>query len=108
MGWYELWGYVDSGASFSIFGKADAERLGINFGKRPGSFVTVGDGSQIPVYVRRLPVRIGAIEFKAAIGFSPRLGVGFNLIGRKDIFERFDVTFRESRRRMIFRLVARS
>ncbi len=64
--------------------------------------MTVGDGGQIPVYLQRLLVKIGPVGFKASIGFSPRLGVGFNLIGRKDIFERFDVTFRESKREIHF------
>lgn len=103
LGWREVWGYVDSGASFSIFGAADARRLGIDLTKVPETYATVGDGSQIAVYPRRLSVKIGPVQLTATIAFSPRLGVGFNLIGRKDIFERFDVTFRESKRLILFR-----
>jgi hypothetical protein len=33
--------------------------------------------------------------FDAAIGFSKQLGIGFNIIGRKDVFERFIVCFDE-------------
>ena len=64
--------------------------------------VTVGDGSLIPVYFHILPVKISHVLFKATIGFSPRLGVGFNLLGRKNVFKRFDVTFSDSRRTVIF------
>ena len=78
----------------------DAESLGVDVRKTPESLVTVGDGSQIPVYFKRLPIKIGPVEFKATLGFSPRLGVGFNLIGRKDIFDRFDVTFSDRRRKL--------
>jgi len=29
------------------------------------------------------------------IGFSKQLGIGFNIIGRKDVFERFRICFDE-------------
>jgi len=35
------------------------------------------------------------MEFQAEIGFSRQLGIGFNVIGRKDIFERFVICFDE-------------
>ena len=65
--------------------------------------VVVGDGSLIPVYVHRLPLRIGSVELVAHVAVSPRLGVGFDLLGRQDIFRRFDVTFSDSRRRVTFK-----
>lgn len=65
----------------------------------------VGDGSMIPVYIHRIAVLIGPFEFPAHIGFSNRLGVGFNLLGRQDVFTRFDVTFSDSRRRIHFKPV---
>jgi hypothetical protein len=68
-------------------------------------YSVVGDGSLIPVYVHRLPVRIGPVALTATIGFSARLGVGFNLLGRQDIFTRFDVTFSDSRQRLSFKPV---
>lgn len=51
--------------------------------------------SYIIVYTHRLEIQIGDEEFNAMIGFSRRLGIGFNIIGRKDIFERFKVCFDE-------------
>lgn len=101
-GWKEIMVYVDSGASFSIFSINEANRLGIDYTKGQKLTVTVGDGSLIPVYLHRLSVKISNILFPATIGFSPRLGIGFNLLGRKDIFKRFDVTFSDSRRSIIF------
>ena len=91
-----------SGASFSIFSINEANRLGIDYTKGQKLTVTVGDGSLIPVYLHRLSVKISNILFPATIGFSPRLGIGFNLLGREDIFKRFDVTFSDSRRSIIF------
>lgn len=101
-GWKHTEAYVDSGASVSIFTVIEAKRIGIRYETGAERFMTVGDGSLIPVYIHRLPVRIGAIELTAAIGFSPRLGVGFNLLGRQDLFTHFDVTFSDTRQRVIF------
>lgn len=94
--------YVDSGASISIFSIQEAIRLGINYQKGKEIFITVGDGSSIPVYLHNFPVRIGEVSFRATIGFSPRLGVGFNLIGRKDFFSHFDITFSDTSKAITF------
>ena len=102
-GWVPIWTYVDSGASFSILATPSAERLGLRMNRGSVTNVVVGDGSLIPVYVHRLPLRIGSVEFVAHVGFSPRLGVGFDLLERQDIFRRFDVTFSDSRRRVTFK-----
>ncbi|MBU7011157.1 MAG: hypothetical protein HXS46_10735 [Theionarchaea archaeon] len=49
----------------------------------------------IAVYFHKISVKFSEIEFKAEIGFSKHLGIGFNIIGRKDIFERFIICFDE-------------
>ena len=38
---------------------------------------------------------VGDEKFEAGIGFSKQLDIGFNIIGREDIFERFKVCFDE-------------
>lgn len=95
-GWKEIWVYVDSGAAFSIFAASEAERLGLELTKGSLVYAVVGDGGYIPVYMHKLRVVIGDIEFTATIGFSEKLGVGFNLLGRKDIFDKFKISFVES------------
>ena len=50
----------------------------------------VGDGSFIPIYLYRVAVRMGEDEFVMRVGFSAKLGVGFNLLGM-DIFGRYRV-----------------
>ena len=94
--------YVDSGAFFSVFSAEDAPIAGINFQLGKKSHIMVGDGSLIPVYFHILPIKIGPISFQANIGFSPKLGIGFNLIGRKDIFTRFIVIFNDTKRKITF------
>ena len=102
--WIQTEAYVDSGAFLSILSVNEAAGLGLDYRKGKETLVTVGDGSLIPVYVHRLPIHIGSVELTARIGFSPRLGIGFNLLGRQDIFTRFDVTFSDSRQRVLFSL----
>ena len=101
-GWRYTTAYVDSGASYSIFKVQEAERLGLNIRSGKKSFVVVGDGSCIPIYFFTLPVRIANIELTATISFSEKLGVGFNLLGRKDIFSVFDVTFSDTKESITF------
>ena len=100
--WFGLEAYVDSGAFISIFAFKDAFRIGINPEKGRKIFVIVGDGGSIPVFLHKLNVKIGNIPFQATIGFSERLGVGFNLLGRKDFFAHFDITFSDRKKTIIF------
>ncbi len=96
-GWYDVWAFVDSGATYSIFEAAEAERLGIKMNSGRRLMIVVGDGSFIPVYLHKLTVQIGEVEFMTEIGFSSHLGIGFNLMGRKDIFNNFTVCFNDNK-----------
>ena len=100
--WFGLEAYVDSGAFISIFSFQNAFQIGINPEKGRKIFVTVSDGGSIPVYLHKLDVKIGNTPFKATIGFSERLGVGFNLLCRKDFFAHFDITFSDRKKTIIF------
>ena len=98
--WLEA--YVDSGASLSIFSHRD--ELGIDLEKGDLVYVTVGDGGSIPVYVHDMEIGIGEERVNAGIGFSKRLGIGFNIIGRRDIFDIFDVCFSDKKKEVRFLL----
>lgn len=91
----EFYAFVDSGASFSIFHTDIAEILDIKMEYGEKVFVTVGDGSLIPVHIHELKVRFAGKEFAARIGLSRKLGIGFDIIGRKDFFENFKICFDE-------------
>jgi len=88
---HKLWTFVDSGATFSILSIDDAHRIGIEWDKGRRQMIVVGDGSYIPTYFHDLPLQIGSYEVIAPIGFSERLGVGFNILGRTGIFDQFEV-----------------
>ena len=61
-------------------------------------FVVVGDGSKIKVYIHDIEIRLADKEFRAVIGFSYRLGIGFNVLGQEDIFDRFRICFDKKER----------
>jgi hypothetical protein len=64
--------------------------------------VVVGDGSFLPVYLHNLSMQIGDWHNQAPIGFSERLGVGFNVLGRTGVFNQFQVCFNDRTRRVTF------
>jgi hypothetical protein len=100
--WIDVESYVDSGASVSLFSIIDAQRLGLDYRTGKRTYSMVGDGNLIPVYLHKLQAKLGNKAFKAAIGFSPSLGVGFNLMGRRDFFSQFDITFSDASRTITF------
>jgi hypothetical protein len=99
--WKEVWAYLDSGSFYSIFDDKVAEILDINLMEGEKVLAVVGDGSFIPIYLHTVGIRIGEDEFGMKIAFSPKLGVGFNLLGM-DIFDRYRVTFDNREKKVIF------
>jgi len=102
--WVSYDAYVDSGAGYSIFHSDVTEDLQIRLEDGEKTYITVGDGSQIIVYLHKLIVKIAEQEFKANIGFSRHLGIGFNIIGRRDIFDRFKICFDDKEKIVEFHL----
>ena len=96
--------YLDSGAFYSIFKVDIAAELGMDLSRAKERMFVVADGSFIPAKIVKIPIEIGARRKIAEVAFSDRLNIGFNLLGRKDVFEAFDeVVFRESAREVELR-----
>ena len=96
--WVECDAYIDSGATYSIFHTDMAAILGLDYQKGRKVMIRVGDGKLIAVYLHKLPVEFAGHKFNAVIGFSENLGVGFNLLGRVDFFDRFRICFNDKER----------
>jgi len=95
--WHPVEAYVDSGATYSVFTSQVADRLGLSYRTGQRKFVQVGDGAFIPVYLHDLEIQLGRHRLVAALGFSEKLGIRFNLLGRTGIFDYFKVCFDEKR-----------
>lgn len=97
-------GYLDSGAFYSIFKMSVAAELGLDLSRAKERMFVVADGGFIPAKLLKLPIEIGGRRRIAEVAFSDRLNIGFNLLGRKDVFEGFDeVIFREAQREVELR-----
>ena len=100
-----FWVYVDSGAVYSVINAKEAEDIGIQWQEGKKQMIIVGDGSFIPVYFHEIPIKIDRWEVTVPLGFSERLGVGFNLLGRKGIFDQFQVCFNDHIRKVTFQKI---
>jgi predicted aspartyl protease len=100
--WYPVEVYVDSGATYSVLHERVAERMGLKIREGKRTYVEVGDGGLIAVYLHEMEMQLGDEIFTATVGFSDKLGVGFNLLGRKSIFERFKICFDEKQKIVTF------
>jgi hypothetical protein len=95
--WHEVRVFVDTGATYSVLNYKEAERLSLGPIKGERTYIKVGDGGYISIYLVILPIKIGKFELNVKIGFSKDLGIGFNILGRSNIFEKFTVCFDEKR-----------
>lgn len=96
--WPYLQGYVDSGASWSVFHLDVAQLLGLKLNRLARRYVTLGNGNVLPIYLAHIKVRFAGGEFLVPAGFSDALRMGFNLIGRAGFFSRFAVSFNDRAR----------
>lgn len=106
--WHNLWVYVDSGASFTVFHTYEAKRLGVKLSRCEKFFLVVAGERRIPVYTTRLKMKIGPARFHADVGFCAVLGGAFNLLGRQGVFDHFQVTFDDKNETVTFHRPARS
>ena len=95
--------YVDTGATYSLFHADVAEILGLELKKGNRKEMVIGDGDTLVVYVHKILVSLAEKEFFASIGFSKGIGIGFNIIGRKDIFDNYIVSFNEKEKQIEFK-----
>ena len=101
--WYPIATSVDSGAAYTLLHAGIAQGAGFNYRVGHHTSVQVGDGSFIPVYLHDLELQIDPERFLARVGFSERLGVAFDLLGRDSVCMHFKICFQEHQRMLSFR-----
>lgn len=94
--------YLDSGAAFSIFRVTEALSLGLDLAAGKPRLAIAGDGRPLHCFLFQVPVEVGTYRFRATVGFSPDLKVGFNILGLSGFFDHFrEVAFQHARRRVV-------
>ncbi|MBI3333444.1 MAG: hypothetical protein HYZ93_05085 [Candidatus Omnitrophica bacterium] len=94
--WRRMWAYVDSGAAYSILTVAEARRLGLMKIKARRIAVTTSGGQTQKISLHRLWVKLGEDRISITFGVPRGFDVDFNLLGRRDLFRRYIVSFDDS------------
>jgi len=58
------------------------------------SWLMIGDGTKITVYVHKVRIKFAGRKFIAEIAFSDDLKIGMNLIGQRSFFDNFTFCFK--------------
>ena len=93
--WFPVNAYVDSGATYSVFRARTATQIGLDYRTGKRQYIQGAGGHFLLIYLHDLELQIGQHRLVAPIGFSEKLGLNFNLLGRSEIFSHFKVCFDE-------------
>ncbi len=99
--WQSFRLYIDSGADISLFTRNDAEFLGLNLTKGEYHPIIGVGRTLVPAYNHTIEIRIGDKELEVCAAFADSDEVP-RLLGRKDIFDQFKITFFEKNLEIIF------
>lgn len=94
--WHKVWAYVDSGAYCSILRPEEAQRLGVADLLPQTVMISTSGGRSMRLKLYRLAARIGAWRGLVTFGVPQGFDIAFNLLGRKDIFEQFTISFNDT------------
>lgn len=99
--WIEFHPYIDSGADVSLIPLSLGELLGFEVNKDKIEEIG-GIKGAVPVIYKRWPMKIGSETLKVLFAWALIEEVP-PLLGRADIFEVFEVTFKQKKRKIIFK-----
>lgn len=95
--------YVDSGADIKLIPRSVGELLGLTVNKEEIKEMGGVGGSKGPTILKTLKIQIGEIEFPIKIAWALVEDVP-PLLGRADVFDKFEVRFRQKERITEFKL----
>ena len=99
---FPQWMYVDSGADITLIPLSVGKLIGLRRTKMDRIERILGVGqSSVPILVKPTSMRLGSVEFRARVAWSQVEEVPL-LLGRMDVFRKFDITFRDKARVTIF------
>ena len=98
--WIAEYFYIDSGADYSLIPYRMGRFLGLE--RNALEIKEIGGvGGVIAVRFANLPMRIGEHQFDCTIAWAQIENVPF-LLGRKDVFDYFDINFKQREKKSIF------
>ena len=98
--WIPQFFYVDSGADYTLIPFRLGKFLGLETIAEQKREVG-GIGGMVDVRFARVPMKIVGQEFDCTVAWSQEEQVPF-LLGREDVFERFDILFQQKKHKVHF------
>ncbi|MEW5759129.1 MAG: hypothetical protein AB1755_06690 [Candidatus Omnitrophota bacterium] len=92
---------VDSGADISIIPKSEGDLLGFRIEEGEEVKDISGIGGQIPILYRTVDMFIGAENMKIKVAWALVDDLP-PILGREDIFDNFNIEFRQKDKKIIF------
>lgn len=100
--WIEIRMYIDSGADMTLIPLSFGRLLGLALRKEDIKHLRGVGGGEVPVIVARVDIRMDDVEFPIDVAWTLEEDVP-PLLGRLDVFDRFDVEFKQHKRVILFR-----
>ena len=100
--WRRVLAYVDSGAAYSILRVTEAKRLGLLKIRARRIAVSTSGGHVYGISLHRLWMKVGDDRLSVTFGVPRGFDVEFNLLGRRDLFHRYQVCFDDSKGTLTF------
>jgi len=99
--WIELRLYIDSGADITIIPLSFGRLLGLELKKEDIKQLTGVGGTSIPVVITEVEIKINDIVFPIDIAWALEEDIP-PLLGRTSIFDKFVITFDQTKKIIIF------
>lgn len=99
-GWIEFHPYIDSGADITLLPYSLGKLIGLSRDEKRIQQIGGIKGSVSVIYYQ-LPLKIGGIHMNVNIAWALNEKVP-PLLGRKDIFDKFHITFKQDQEKIIF------
>jgi len=93
---------VDSGADTSVITWEVGQYLGLTVEASENPYSLGGISGSLPCYLRSIEMEIGTIRFKGTVMWALSDDLP-NILGREDVFDRFDIEFKQCDRSVFFR-----
>jgi hypothetical protein len=100
-GWQDGWFLIDTGADFTTVPESLAEVVGIDLRACPKESIMGIEGHLIPARVGSLTLLFGGESFPIRCHFLKSERTPY-LLGRMDVFSRFNIFFNNRSRRVVF------
>ena len=100
--WIPEWMYVDSGADITLIPRSVGDLLGFEVNKGKIVDITGVGGGTVPVIVKKVMMCVGKEIFDARVAWALIEDVP-PLLGRMDVFNKFDVIVREEEKEVVFK-----